>query len=360
MAHSTTKYFLGETSAAGYKTAFDQQIKSDDFFTYILKGGPGTGKSEIIKNIALRFADKDEFEIYSNAIDPCSPDAILFKKAKVILTDGSCPHSFEPTYPGAFQTLVNLDDCWNRTLLDAEKQQIKKLSDENSTWLSRCRRYLTAFSSLNSDIYSIAKAAINFEKLDGFIFRMLKKHFPKTGSSAGKIIYKKKSALTKNGYVTLPAEEYDSIIPLNDPCFAGSDYFLQQTADLAVARGYTVLVSQCIHFNETVFEHILIPEIKLAFLSVNGINELEFSEPAVNFMRFYDKTLLNSKKNRMDFSRKAAAELQSEAVSSLNSAQKSYAALKALYSSALEKEKWQTVYEKLEAEIAQRYPSSES
>lgn len=141
--------------------------------------------------------------------------------------------------------------------------------------------------------------------------------------------------------------------------FAGSDYFLQQIADSAAARGYTVYVSECNHFNETVFEHLLIPELKLAFLSSNRINALDIDTAIpINFMRFYEKTQLSAKKNRIDFSRKAADELKSEAVTSLNHAQKSYLALKSLYSKAADPEKMHTVCDGLLQEINAKYSES--
>lgn len=44
-------YFLGGTSPSGFQSKFLEQIKAPGFYTYILKGGPGTGKSTLMKKL---------------------------------------------------------------------------------------------------------------------------------------------------------------------------------------------------------------------------------------------------------------------------------------------------------------------
>ena len=51
-------YFLGGVTANGFRTHFSEQILRPDFYTYILKGGPGTGKSTLMKRIAAAFPDE--------------------------------------------------------------------------------------------------------------------------------------------------------------------------------------------------------------------------------------------------------------------------------------------------------------
>ena len=47
-------YFLGGTSPSGFQSKFLEQIKAPGFYTYILKGGPGTGKSTLMKKNCRR------------------------------------------------------------------------------------------------------------------------------------------------------------------------------------------------------------------------------------------------------------------------------------------------------------------
>lgn len=354
MAYRVSKYFLGETTQAGFKSSFDQQIQSDGYYTYILKGFPGCGKSEIIQKIALAFCDKDNLELFGSFVDPCSPDAVVLENAKVIVVDAAPPHSFEASYPGAFQSLVNLEECFEKDILLERQSEIKSLTDEVSLGHARCKRYLTAFASLNGDIHAIAKGAVNYEKLDGFIQRTTKKFIPKGGSD-GKIRYKNLSALTVKGYHTMPSDLYENQYILNDSFFAASDYFLQQITDAAVSRGYDVIVSLSAHFSEALFEHIVIPELQLAFFSSNPVTGLTLPYPPINFPRFYEKSLLSAKKNRIDFSRKAAQELKEEAVASLKYAQQWHEQLKVVYADALNPQQLQGMTDSLLRQIARQY-----
>ena len=356
MANKVSKYFLGETTPMGFKTSFDEQIRSKNFYTYILKGGPGTGKSSLMKKIALEFSDIDDLDLYHCSSDPNSLDAVVLKGAKVAVVDGTSPHVFDANYPGVCQSIVNLGECWDKEKLQKYKTEIKQITDENATWHSRCKRYITAFASLNSDVYSIAKASINFEKLNGFIERISKKYLPKNNTGTGKLSFKKLSALTKNGYATMPIDFYDNIFVLNDAYFAGSDYFLQEFSDIAISRGYSVIASECALFSDSIYEHILIPELKLAFVSSNYINNLQIENSSkINFLRFYDKEKIVSKKNRLDFSKKAAIELKNEAISSLTNAKKIHDNLENYYINAINFDKINEITNMLISEISARY-----
>ena len=52
---NTKVYFLGGTSPTGFRSKFIEQIKKPGYYTYILKGGPGTGKSTLMKKVAEAF-----------------------------------------------------------------------------------------------------------------------------------------------------------------------------------------------------------------------------------------------------------------------------------------------------------------
>ncbi len=356
MANTVSKYFLGEMTLSGFKTSFDKQISSDGFYTYILKGGPGTGKSSLMKKIALNFSDVDDLDLYYCSSDPVSLDAVVLKKAKAAIVDGTSPHVFDTNYPVILQTIVNLGECWNKEELIQNKQEIKQITDDCSTWHIRFKKYITAFSSINSDIYTIAKSGVLFDKLDRFIGRISKKCLPKTASGDGQLYYKKLSSLTKEGYFTMPTENYENTFVLSDPYFAGSDYFLQSIAEIAVSRGYSVIASECSLFLDNTYEHILIPELKLAFISSNYINEIDLQDAnMINFLRFYENDKLKCKKNRLDFSKKAALELKNEAVSSLINAKKLHDKLETYYISAIDFKKINAITEALASEIAKKY-----
>ncbi len=328
--------FLGGTSPDGFRTYFGSMIADTDFHSYIIKGGPGTGKSSLMKRLAEAFPDDDK-EIYCCSSDPDSLDAVVFTEKKVILVDGTPPHVFEPEYPGAVQQILDLGAYWDTGRLKRSKERIIDANSAYSQHHIRCRRYVKALASVVGDTCHIGNCALNEEKLDGFVKRLSKKILPKkSGSVCGRKEFRQLSALTPKGYLTNIPQGY-GIYLLNDSYYAGSDKFLRKFADAAAEKGYTVSISVCTLFENESFEHMLIPELKTAFITADPINDVyTASKQPINFRRFYDKNTLAEKKLRIKFNESAARNLRDEAVLSLKNAKTEHDALESLYIPAVD------------------------
>lgn len=334
MSLAKTEYFLGGVSPDGFVSHFGELISQDGVFTYILKGGAGTGKSSLMKKVASKFKDKDDITVFHCASDSYSLDAVYLKNAKVIIVDGTAPHTFDPIYPGVSQKIINLGDFWDDNKLKQNSQSIISVTNENGRFHKRCRNFVSALASLCSDTYTISQESILYEKLSAFTQRFTKKILKKNKNTEGKTNFAQLSALTPKGYMTLldTLENYTEIYTLNDIYYSGSDIFLRDFANVATSNGYDVIVSECTLFDNTTYEHILIPELKIAIVSSNPINSLEIenSKP-INFMRFYDKNFLRHKKQRLLFNKKACSDLLDEASGSLNKAKEIHDDIEAFY-----------------------------
>lgn len=343
-------YFLGGTSPEGFVTHFGNVISDTDYRTYIIKGGPGTGKSSMMKKISAAFPDEEQ-DIFHCSSDPDSIDAVVLRNRRVVFVDGTAPHTFDPEYPGAVQQLVDLGSCWNSMLLRKNKPEIISSTSEYLQHHKRCRRYVTALSSVAGDTMQVGSLALNTEKLDGFTERLAKKILPrKQDSNKGMIEYRQLSALTPKGYLTNIPKDYE-IYLLNDNMFAGSEAFLRKFSELAALKGYDVYVSVSTILNNS-FEHIIIPELKTAFLSANPINEIGIEQKKpVNFKRFYDKNILRDRKNRLKFNEGAVKNLRDEAVSSLVNAKTAHDKLEGYYVRAVDFSEADRICDELIAEI---------
>lgn len=329
------RFFLGGASPTGFQSKFSAQIKKYDYYTYILKGAPGSGKSYLMKKIAEHFYDKN-IEFFYSVSEPDTIDAIIIHDLKTIIADGTYPNCIDPVYYGVSQDIINLDDNIDISLLKDNKQNIIRLTDENMKIQSRIKRYIRAFASLNSNIYSIAYNSIIFDKMNAFIQRLSKKLFPKNSKKSASIEYKQMSALTSHGYITMPIPENYTVYELNDDYFAGSDFFLKSISDLSVNKGFNVVLSECTMLLSNSIEHMLIPELQIAFITTNFFNKTQTSpEKIVNFNRFYDKNVLSAKKQKVSFDKKASIELANEAISAFLASYELNADIKKYYSQSI-------------------------
>lgn len=89
-----TSYFLGANTHRGFYSLYDHYINTQDGdFLWVVKGGPGCGKSSFMRHIgkaALRAGLAVEY-IYCSG-DPKSLDGVYIPKLRVAYVDGTAPH----------------------------------------------------------------------------------------------------------------------------------------------------------------------------------------------------------------------------------------------------------------------------
>lgn len=102
-------YFAGINSKDGFLNKFNNINIEENGHVFILKGGPGTGKSTLMKNVGKYFEDNGEIvEYYQCSSDPESLDGIFLKSHKVSIVDGTAPHVCEASMIVAKEEIINL------------------------------------------------------------------------------------------------------------------------------------------------------------------------------------------------------------------------------------------------------------
>lgn len=334
---STQEFFLGGVSPDGFRSKFIEQINKPEFYTYILKGGPGTGKSTLMKKVAESFKDKD-ISIYRCSSDINSLDAVVVNDKKIIVVDGTAPHVFEASYPGVSQEIINLGSFWDKSKFAEHGKAVRYCTDENQKYHKRVRCYIKAIASLNTDIYNHAEEFLDKPKLSAYIERLSKKLIPKhIPEKTGKREFHQLSAFTTENYKTLPINGEYSRYFIKDDNFAGGDYFIRRIADIFNANGYDVIISECTMLHSAIYEHLICKELGLVFTTGNFFNGLTpDTDSIINFTRFYDRDKFSAKKQRINFGKKASLELAKEAADSLDTALKIHDELEKYYIDAID------------------------
>ena len=97
-AEAKVCFYLGANSPTGFYSLYSELLPPETASViYILKGGPGCGKSTLMRQVAQQAAQAGEtVEYILCSGDPDSLDAILLPGKKAALVDGTAPHDTAP------------------------------------------------------------------------------------------------------------------------------------------------------------------------------------------------------------------------------------------------------------------------
>ena len=116
------KYFAASNSSRGFTNYFKEVFGRADM-VYVVKGGPGTGKSSFMKRCS-RSAEERGYQVenYCCSSDADSLDGVFVfdGKRSIGVLDGTAPHVWEPEFPGVCEQMVDLGQFWSGKLLLAQ------------------------------------------------------------------------------------------------------------------------------------------------------------------------------------------------------------------------------------------------
>ena len=92
------RYFLGANAPTGFYSLYSELIPLETArAVYILKGGPGCGKSTLMRQIGAHMEQAGfDTEYILCSGDPDSLDALVLPQKGVALVDGTAPHAAAP------------------------------------------------------------------------------------------------------------------------------------------------------------------------------------------------------------------------------------------------------------------------
>lgn len=204
---SSEVYFSAANGYGGFRSYFDTVFKSDDFDKlFILKGGPGTGKSSLIRNVMEYFHSRGcicEAILCSSDTDSLDGAIIENGAHRVGIIDGTAPHARDATVPGAIDEIVNLGENWNSIALEKEREIISNFGEKKRKSYKNAYNYLRIagfFAFENEELY---RKRFNFAKAEKSVDLILKSISTR---GFGKKSVKLKDAFGRNGKESLGYE----------------------------------------------------------------------------------------------------------------------------------------------------------
>ncbi len=169
-------YFAAANSFDGFKSLFDDIFDSNKFTNlFVLKGGPGTGKSSLMKVVAeYAISKKLHTELIFCSSDPNSLDGLIVesKSERIGILDGTSPHERDARLPGAFDSIINLAEALDSERLMQRKNIIAEINERKKDHYRRAYEFLKLAGNVWNLVLLESSVLIDYSKADSVCDRL--------------------------------------------------------------------------------------------------------------------------------------------------------------------------------------------
>ncbi|HHV98483.1 MAG TPA: ATPase [Clostridiaceae bacterium] len=329
--------FAGGNTSLGFYSFFHNILPLNDAQRiFIIKGGPGTGKSHFMEYIAKEMNEKGyDVEYMHCSSDPDSLDGVVLPQIGIALVDGTAPHIVDPKIPGAVDEIINLGDYWNDDGISKHRDKIHAISEEISMTFARAYRYLKAAASIYEDtsvIFDMAQDTGKINTIANDIEKTLMNGID-VSEKEGKQRNMFASAITPDGL----KNHLDTVL-MNSKVYVlkceegrSSERILNRIKKAAIERGLDVECFYCA-LNPTKLEHIIIPELTVSFTTSNFYHNLDADiYMTLDLNEYADKNILEKYNEVIQYNRKEFDAILQRAVYTLSRAKSLHSELESYY-----------------------------
>ncbi|CRK82554.1 PRK06851 family protein [Neobacillus massiliamazoniensis] len=357
MAGKIKNYYAGGNTARGFHNLYDSNLQGLDRL-FILKGGPGTGKSSLMKKIGNEWVEKGyNIELLHCSSDNQSIDGVIIPALKVGIVDGTAPHVIEPKAPGAIEQYINLGEAWDVQVLGLHKNKIQRFTYQINQLFQKAYSTFNEALEIHDDWEKIYINSMDFNKADQLTNRLI-------AAFLGKMKLNKKSdirhrflgAATPMGavdFVPNLTEDISKRYFIKGRPGSGKSTMLKKLAAAAEERGVDAEIYHC-GFDPNSLDMVIFRELGIAIFDSTAPHEYFPSRDGDEIIDMYE-LLIAPKTDELyaEIIERITAkykEKMAEATSYLAKAKELHDKLEAIYISAMDF----TVVEEIQNQIAEQ------
>ena len=285
----TKRYFVASNSAEGFKSYYERVFCSDKLASlYVIKGGPGTGKSRFMREVADKACEAGYSVTYIHcSFDPTSLDGIIIEELRVAIIDGTAPHEWHVKTAGAFESIIDFGSFWNTSMLSRSRRIIEVISEQKAKSFERGYRYLSAYRQVSKNMEDMVKPYIKLDKIKKFALRFALS----VESGEGKEEFGLVNSVGMNGKVG-----FDTYFEQADVYYRIEDYLecghvlLSQIRSALLSEGADIIVSP----NPILPERLDAIATKREGLTFEISEREDESARVINMKRFIDASMIPS------------------------------------------------------------------
>ena len=350
------RFFLGTNSPEGFRSLFGSSYDPyGSWRVWIIKGGPGTGKSTAMRGVSLRAR---ELGLYCEqcfcSSDPDSLDAVIIPGRKLAVYDGTAPHVLEPVLAGVCENIVNFGDAWDSGKLYSMRGEIADLSAKCSARHSAARVWLRSAAAFRENTYLSAVDAVDKDKVG----RAAKNIAAKLGadkrlsSVRGSRCERYFTAVTPKGIIMPGVESFALLqqrVVIDDPTGAASSMLLERLAELLSEGGVDIILGRCSQSGRV--EHILAPSLSAMISASSETHPVKGNSRVIHGERFFPQGFLKARRERYRLNRRGVSEMTGCAVREMAAAKSVHDRLEECYARAMDYDRAGEISERLAGEM---------
>ncbi|WP_341472535.1 PRK06851 family protein [Clostridium thermarum] len=143
MTGRVLNYYAEGNTARGFYSLYESNLQGLDKI-FVLKGGPGTGKSTLIKNLAKEWNEKGyDVEVLHCSRENGSIDGVIIPELKVAVVNGNEPCAIVAKLPGLIEQYIDMSEALDIEKLKKHKKDMIKLTEETD------EKYKLAYSKFS-------------------------------------------------------------------------------------------------------------------------------------------------------------------------------------------------------------------
>ena len=349
--------FLGVSSSNGFYGCFQLLENDPDLHLYLLKSGPGCGKSSLMKEVAsTAFDNKETVELIHCSSDPESLDGVILWDKKIAILDATSPHSVEPNIPGLMQEVISLYHTINKEKLSVNKNDLIYQAKRYKYYHKQSGYALANAANLLSDNLRTASIFYDDDKILNYANDLAKKIITvKSDCSKGQKYSRFLSAITPRGIIFFEDSLRtlaEQIYMIEDEYGVCSNIILKTICNYAINAGYDVFCCGCPLLPEEKIDFLIIPDLSLAFVTSNSWHKLSFpKQNVINYQDFIDKELFEQIQDQLVFNQGIIKQIAEQSIKLQQQAMKSHDKMEEYYKPAVDFDEVNKVRQNLLKEI---------